>query len=88
MPPAGCALALGHVARTSDGGDTWERLAHGLPQEHAYDIVFRHALDVSADGRRLCFASTTGNCYLSEDRGESWQCLGHNLPPVYSVRFA
>jgi hypothetical protein len=74
------------VARTQDGGGNWEILREGLPQENAYDIVYRHALDVS--GGRLAFGSTTGNVYLSEDRGESWRCLGANFPPVYSVRFA
>lgn len=73
------------VARTTDGGQSWQSFREGLPQQNAYDIVLRHSLDVSGD--TLCFASTTGNVYLSEDRGETWQCLGHNFPPVYSVRF-
>jgi photosystem II stability/assembly factor-like uncharacterized protein len=73
------------VARTSDGGQSWQVLREGLPQTNAYDIVLRHALDVSGDC--LCFGSTSGNVYLSEDRGETWQCLGNNFPPVYSVRF-
>jgi photosystem II stability/assembly factor-like uncharacterized protein len=74
------------VARTEDGGETWKQLRRGLPQENAYDVVYRHALAVSGD--RLAFGSTTGNLYVSEDRGESWQTVGNNLPPVYSVRFA
>lgn len=74
------------VARTGDGGETWEQLREGLPQEHAYDVVYRHALD--ARENRLAFGSTTGNLYVSEDRGERWQVVGHNLPPIYSVRFA
>jgi hypothetical protein len=73
------------VARTIDGGQTWESFRNGLPQQNAYDIVLRHSLDVSGD--RLCFGSTTGNIYISEDRGESWRCLANNLPPIYSVRF-
>ena len=73
------------VARTSDGGQSWQAFTKGLPQDNAYDIVLRHGLDVAGD--TLCFGSTTGNVYLSEDRGESWQCLGNNFPPVYSVRF-
>jgi len=73
------------VARTSNGGESWDLLRKGLPQENAYDIVLRHALDYSDNC--LCFASTTGNVYLSEDRGDSWQCLANNMPPVYSVRF-
>jgi photosystem II stability/assembly factor-like uncharacterized protein len=74
------------VARTYDGGATWETLREGLPQQNAYDVVYRHALDVRGD--RLCFGSTTGNVYVSENRGESWKCVGGNLPPVHSVRFA
>jgi hypothetical protein len=73
------------VARTSDGGKSWETFREGLPQEHAYDVIYRHALDASGD--RLCFGSTTGNVYVSEDRGESWRCVGHNFPPVHSMRF-
>lgn len=73
------------VARTTDGGQSWQHLRKGLPQDNAYDIVLRHALD--ARGDCLCFGSSTGNVYLSEDRGENWQCLGHHFPPVYSVRF-
>lgn len=73
------------VARTSDGGETWQQLRQGLPQENAYDIVLRHGLDSSDDS--LCFGSTTGNVYVSNDRGDNWICLGNNFPPVYSVRF-
>ena len=32
------------VTRTRDGGKSFDVLSNGLPQEHAYDIVFRHAL--------------------------------------------
>ncbi len=73
------------VARTTDGGQTWQHLREGLPQEHAYDVVYRHALDNSGD--HLAFGSTTGNLYVSEDRGDSWQTATNNLPPIYSVRF-
>lgn len=81
-------MALGDglcVARTSDGGQSWQTFRDGLPQQDAYDLVLRHGLDAAGD--LLCFATTTGNVYMSEDRGESWRCLGHNFPPVYSVRF-
>lgn len=74
-----------YVARTQDGGKTWETLREGLPQQDAYDIVYRHALDASGD--TLCFGTTTGNVYISEDRGETWSCVGSNFPPVHSVRF-
>lgn len=74
------------VCRTDDGGKTWTDYRAGLPQDNAYDVIFRHALDVRGD--TLVFGTTTGNLYISDDRGESWRCLSHNLAPVYSVRFA
>jgi photosystem II stability/assembly factor-like uncharacterized protein len=73
------------VARTQDGGKSWEHLREGLPQSQAYDVVLRHALS-SASGR-LAFGSTTGNVYVSENRGDSWVVAANNLPPIYSVRF-
>jgi hypothetical protein len=74
------------VCRTENGGRTWTPLRDGLPEEPAYDVVLRHALDVSGD--RLAFGSTTGNVFLSDDGGEHFVPLGSHLPPVYSVRFA
>ncbi len=74
------------VCRTNDGGQSWQSLRRGLPQECCYDIVLRHSLDVSGD--TMAFATTTGNLFVSSDGGESWQCLSHHLAPVYAVRFA
>jgi photosystem II stability/assembly factor-like uncharacterized protein len=73
------------VARTRDGGQTWEELRSGLPQQNAYDVVYRHALASSGDC--LAFGSTTGNLYVSENAGDSWTPVANNLPPIYSVRF-
>ena len=75
------------VTRTRDGGRTFETLSRGLPQTHAYDLVFRHALDVDESGDRLAFGSTTGSLWVSENAGDSWQTVSLNLPPVYAVRF-
>jgi photosystem II stability/assembly factor-like uncharacterized protein len=76
------------VTRTRDGGHSFDVLSDGLPQQHAYDIAYRHALDVAADGTRLAFGSTTGSLWLSDNAGDSWQTLSEHLPPVYAVRFA
>jgi hypothetical protein len=75
------------VNRTQDGGRTWQTLRAGLPQQHAYDLVYRHGLDVGADGRSLLLGSTTGGLWASDDGGEQWQAVSLNLPPVYAVRF-
>jgi hypothetical protein len=76
------------VTRTRDGGKSFEVLTKGLPQSHAYDVVYRHALALDETGERLAFGSTTGGLWISEDQGDSWTCVTHTLPPVYAVRFA
>jgi hypothetical protein len=47
-------------------------LTKGLPQHHAYDLVWRHALAVDASGERLAFGSTSGGLWISEDGGDAW----------------
>jgi hypothetical protein len=76
------------VTRTRDAGRTFEVLREGLPAEPAYDLVYRHALDVDARGERLAIGSTTGGLWISENRGERWQCVSAHLPPIAAVRFA
>jgi hypothetical protein len=76
------------VSRTRDGAASFDVLRSGLPQQHAYDLVYRHGLDIDADGATLAFGSTTGNLWLSEDQGDHWQQLSSSLPPIYCVRFA
>ena len=75
------------VTRTRDGGKSFDVLANGLPQQHAYDIVFRHALAGDESGNRLVFGSTTGNLWLSENQGDSWTAVSTTLPPIHAVRF-
>lgn len=75
------------VTRTRDGGKSFDVLSEGLPQEHAYDLTYRHALDVDESGDCLAFGSTTGSLWVSEDAGDSWRCASQHLPPIYAVRF-
>lgn len=74
------------VYRTEDGGQSWQALREGLPQQACYDIVFRHAFAKSQ--QTLAFGTTTGNVFLSEHEGDSWQGLAHFLPPINCVQFA
>ena len=76
------------VTRTRDGGKSFDVLSKGLPQSHAYDVVYRHALALDDAGDRLAFGSTTGGLWVSEDQGDSWAGVTHTLPPIYAVRFA
>jgi hypothetical protein len=75
------------VTRTRDGGQSFDVLTRGLPQENAYDLVYRHAFDVDAAGEQLIMGSTTGNLWWSGDGGDSWSAVSSNLPPIASVRF-
>jgi photosystem II stability/assembly factor-like uncharacterized protein len=75
------------VARTGDGGKTFERLREGLPADPAYDLVYRHGLAVDATGDRLAFGSTTGGLWTSSDGGDRWQALAARLPPILAVCF-
>ena len=75
------------VNRTRDGGRSFETLRRGLPQADCHDLVYRHGLAVSADGRSLLMGSTTGGLWASDDAGDSWTLLPARLPPIYAVRF-
>jgi len=74
------------VTRTRDGGATFESLRAGLPQRDAYDLIYRHGLDVDASGRQLAMGSTTGSLWVSADAGEGWSLVNAHLPPIYAVR--
>ena len=85
----GMRVAVGdalRICRTDDGGKSWQDFRRGLPQEHCFDIVYRHAL--AANGDDVVFGTTTGNLFVSEDAGESWKNLAFTLPMVYAAAFA
>ncbi len=75
------------VTRTQDGGKTWQALREGLPQRDAYDLIYRHGLDVDETGAQLAMGSTTGALWTSDDGGECWELVNAHLPPIYAVRF-
>jgi hypothetical protein len=75
------------VARTRDGARSFDVLSDGLPQTHAYDLVYRHALAVDDTGTSLAMGSTTGHLWISENAGDNWVLVAGHLPPVNCVRF-
>jgi hypothetical protein len=75
------------VARTRDGGKSFDTLRAGLPQQHCYDLVYRHGLAVAPDGNTLLMGSTTGSLWGSVDAGDTWQAVTAHLPPIHAVRF-
>ncbi len=74
------------VYRSRTGGDEWEPLTEGLPQEHCYVNVLRDAMAVdSLDDCGVYFGTTGGQVYASADSGDSWAPIVRDLPAVLSV---
>jgi hypothetical protein len=74
------------VYRSRTGGDDWEPLTNGLPQEHCYVNVLRDAMAVdSLDECAVYFGTTGGQVYASADAGDTWSPIVRDLPAVLSV---
>lgn len=82
--PVNAALS---VTRTRDGGKSFEVLRNGLPQEHCYDLIYRHGLALADDGENLLMGSTSGNVWASTNGGDAWQEVSSCLPPIYAIQF-
>jgi photosystem II stability/assembly factor-like uncharacterized protein len=77
------------VWRTRDGGERWEKLTRGLPQEHAHLGVLRAAMAIDRhDTPGLYFGTSTGQLFASADEGDTWTELADHLPPIWSVEVA
>ena len=74
------------VYRSRTGGNEWEPLTKGLPQENCYVNVLRDAMAVdSLDSCGIYFGTTGGQVYCSSDAGDSWTAITRDLPAVLSV---
>ena len=74
------------VYRSRTGGNEWEPLTHGLPQQNCYVNVLRDAMAVdSLDQCGIYFGTTGGQVYASADAGDTWTPIVENLPSVLSV---
>lgn len=74
------------VYRSRTGGQNWEALTNGLPQQDCYVNVLRDAMTI--DGLDPCgvyFGTTGGQVYGSSNAGDSWAPIVRDLPPVVSV---
>jgi BNR/Asp-box repeat len=82
VPPEGKL----RVYRSRTGGNEWEPLARGLPQENCYVNVLRDAMSVdSLDPCGIYFGTNGGQVYASADGGDSWTAIVRDLPAVLSV---
>jgi photosystem II stability/assembly factor-like uncharacterized protein len=74
------------VYRSRTGGNEWEALTEGLPQEHCYVNVLRDAMAVDElDACGIYFGTSGGQVYASSDAGDSWNAIVRDLPGVLSV---
>jgi len=74
------------VYRSKTGGNEWEELTKGLPQQNCYVNVLRDAMAVdSLDDCGIYFGTSGGQVYVSPDGGDSWKAIVHDLPGVLSV---
>jgi photosystem II stability/assembly factor-like uncharacterized protein len=74
------------VYRSRTGGDDWEPLTTGLPQQNCYVNVLRDAMAVDTlDDCGIYFGTSGGQVYASADSGDTWTAIVRDLPPVLSV---
>jgi len=74
------------VYRSRTGGDVWEALTDGLPQENCFVDVLRDALAVDTlDECGVYLGTTGGQVYASSDSGDTWTPIATHLPSVLSV---
>ncbi len=73
--------ASASIARTFDGGKTWELAMGGLPETFTASIEAM-CLDSDADGCAVYLGTTDGDVFCSEDDGQSWSRIASGLPPI------
>jgi photosystem II stability/assembly factor-like uncharacterized protein len=74
------------VYRSRTGGNEWEALTNGLPQQDCFVNILRDAMAVdSLDACGIYFGTTGGQVYASPDGGDHWTAIAEHLPAVLSV---
>ena len=77
------------VWRSENGGNSWKRLAKGLPKKDTYYTVLRDAMGIDElKSPALYFGTTTGQLWMGRDGGDEWSCLFDSLPPINCVKVA
>ena len=71
------------IARSRNGGDTWEPLHGGLPAQ-MYQAIEAMAMEVWNNGFGLYAGTTSGEIFYSDDEGENWTNIaeGSDLKPI------
>jgi photosystem II stability/assembly factor-like uncharacterized protein len=81
--PPGASAA---VWRSRDGGENWEAMRNGLPQQACFFTVLRQAMATdSCNEAGVYFGTNSGSVFASLDHGGQWHEIARHLPTVLSV---
>lgn len=69
------------IARSRDGGESWEILQHGLPDPIRGSIEAM-AMEVWNGSFALFAGTTDGEVFYSDDEGDHWMKIVDGLPPI------
>lgn len=74
------------VWRSRDGGQSWQAMREGLPQQGCFFTVLRQAMSVGQSASPILgFGTNSGSVFLSADEGDSWQQAARHLPTVLGL---
>lgn len=74
------------VWRSEDGGESWQDMRSGLPQEACFFTVLRQAMTGDKqDPAGVYFGTNTGSIFASLDEGQQWQEIARHLPTILAV---
>lgn len=81
--PPGASAA---VWRSRNGGDSWQAMRTGLPQQNCFFTVLRQGMATDrADPAGVYFGTNTGSVFATRDEGETWDEIARHLPTVLAV---
>ena len=74
------------VWRSTDGGENWDDMRTGLPQEGCYFTILRQAMaGDSLDQPGIYFGTNSGSIFASLDEGQSWFEIAEHLPTILTL---
>ncbi|MGJ8570708.1 MAG: WD40/YVTN/BNR-like repeat-containing protein [Hoeflea sp.] len=78
--------AAAAVWRSRDGGQSWQDLRAGLPQQSCYFTVLRQAMTGdNRDPAGIYFGTNSGSVFASLDEGDTWDEIARHLPTILAV---